>query len=123
MKFENLPELALARIADFLDPKSRISYLRSIQDIYQEQEKRGTPTQYHCYFCAINLWFYDLPMGLYTGDGENFNYSMRLKHEKNEIVQGADGKPYKFYRYRRRHYSNLDEELELAQFFHYFGNA
>lgn len=121
-KFQDLPSELKSKIGSFLDPSSKISYLKAVKSVYREPT---TPkkTVYHCPFCVTNVWYHDLPMGQQLGQGEDFSFELRNRFESSREVQGADRREYMECNYRRRHYSSKDEEAEISNFFHYFGKS
>ena len=122
MNLESLPHLVMSKITDFLDPESRILFLNTVKDFHRERET-GKKPRYHCFFCVTSIWFHDMPLGQYTGPGEDFCYILRAKQTYSELRRGAhDRKLYDVNYYQRRHYEDKNEELEITQLFHYFGN-
>lgn len=121
MKFKNLPATAVSRIGDFLDPKSKISYLKAIGTFYAPPEPRESPW-FHCYFCVMSLWYHEMPMGQLTNeDSEDFCFTLRSEFDHSVIKRGHDSKIYKSFHFRRRHYSSREDEPELTKLFSYFG--
>lgn len=119
-KFTDLPDELKAKIGTFLDPSSKIAYLKGVQAVYRERETDKPPV-YHCPFCLVNVWYHDLPMGQVLGEGEDFSFVLRNRYDFSREVQGADRREYIECNFRRRHYSAKEEEEEITKFFHYFG--
>ena len=119
-RFHDLPLELKEKIGSFLDPSSKISYLKGVQPVYREPETNRKPS-FHCPFCVVNIWYHDLPMGQVYGEGEDFSFTLRNKLDSATLVVGADKRDYIETNFRRRHYSAKEDEEEITKIFHYFG--
>ena len=119
MKLQNLDHGILKKIVSFLDPESRVNFLKTSKNFYQEPAKERA--KLYCFLCYWSIWFHDISLGNTVGGGEDFSHIMRNEFLGKEYKWGADGKPYKLKHFRRRHYSSDRDERELNFIHLYFG--
>ena len=122
MKFKDLPPGVLSKIGTFLDPESRISYLRAVNPIHKEPKIEKRP-RYFCFFCTFNIWYWNMPMGQTLGGGEDLCFVLRNKHVSTKIEEGDDRRHYEVQKFRRRHFSEKEDQREIAWMHHYFGKT
>ena len=126
MRLQNLDELAIGRIERFLDPVSRLNFLIALKQNSRKprpKPKKKKQHKYFCFFCALNVYYFDIAMQFGVGEENRCNiiFQMLNKFESRKVERGDDLNPYLITKYRRRHYSKEEDERGISNFMNYFG--
>ena len=126
MRLQNLDEITIGRIEQFLDPVSRLNFLIALKQNSRKpwpKPKKKKQHKYYCFFCALNVYYFDIAMQFGVGEENRSNiiFHMLHKFESRKVEKGDDLNPYLITKYRRRHYSKKEDEREISHFMNYHG--